>query len=222
MASYLYILCQALDIRALQAELYDGLDTIITEELSTAFGTFLDDASFQTAASQVKKAMRETLDATSTMDAADRMNKVAASSTTCLVDFFTGHNFAEAVTMGVALTCIPAFRAQVASRANNLLLKLRADYLSGAKGAAPASRYLNKTRTIYEYVRVTLGIRMHGSENASMFSNGLGVDDVTIGQNVSLIQEVRQLVYSTPRRLKPINHPGHSRWEDPSSSCRVV
>jgi phenylalanine ammonia-lyase len=39
---------------------------------------------------------------------------------------------------------------------------------------------------------------MHGSENNTMFANGLGVDDVTIGQNVSLIQEVRTFVSPTP------------------------
>lgn len=201
MATYLYILCQALDIRALQYELHEGLDTIITEELSTTFGTFLDDTGFQTIVSKVKEDMFETLDATTTMDAADRMIKVAASSTTCLVDFFTGYNFVEATSMGVALTSIPAFRAQVASRANTLLVQLRADYLSGAKGAAPASQYLNKTRPIYEYVRITLDIKMHGSENNDMFSNGLGVDEVSIGQNISFIQEVSQFVRSIPYLL---------------------
>jgi phenylalanine ammonia-lyase len=198
MATYLYILCQALDIRALQAELYDGLDTIITEELMTTFGTYLDNPGFQTISSQVKRTMRESLDLTSTMDATDRMNKVAASSTTCIVDFFAGPHFTGTASAGAALTSIPSFRSQVASKANDLLLRLRADYLSGAKGAAPASRYLNKTRPIYEYVRITLGIRMHGSENNTMFANGLGVDDVTIGQNVSLIQEVRTFVSPTP------------------------
>jgi phenylalanine ammonia-lyase len=198
MATYLYILCQALDIRALQAELYDGLDTIITEELMATFGTYLDNPGFQTISSQVKRTMRESLDLTSTMDATDRMNKVAASSTTCIVDFFAGPHFTGTTSAGAALTSIPFFRSQVASKANDLLLRLRADYLSGAKGAAPASRYLNKTRPIYEYVRITLGIRMHGSENNTMFANGLGVDDVTIGQNVSLIQEVRMFVSPTP------------------------
>ena len=197
MATYLYILCQALDIRALQAEFYEELDTIITKELLTAFGTFLDEATFRTISSEVKKIMRETFDTTSTMDAVDRMNKVAASSTNCIMDFFTRPDFAEAASMGPALSFIPAFRAQVASKAHTLLLQLRADYLSGAKGAAPASIYLNKTRPIYEYVRVNLGIRMHGSENNAMFANGLGVDDVTIGQNISLIQEVRVFVWFT-------------------------
>ncbi|KAI9441665.1 L-Aspartase-like protein [Lactarius indigo] len=83
----------------------------------------------------------------------------------------------------------PAFRASVASRATSLLVTLRKEYLSGARGQAPASKHLNKTRPIYEFVRKTLGIRMHGSENESVFSNGLGVEDVTVGQNVSLIHE---------------------------------
>lgn len=199
-ATYLYILCQALDIRALQAEFYDGLDAIITEELTVTFGTYLDNAGFQIISSEVKKAMRETFDATSTMDVADRMNKVAASSTTCIVDFFTGSKFSDTASVGTALTSITPFRTQVASKAKSLLLQLRDDYLSGAKGAAPAGRYLNRTRPIYEHVRITLGIRMHGSENNSMFANGLGVDDVTIGQNISLIQEVSLLyaLYSVP------------------------
>ncbi len=42
---------------------------------------------------------------------------------------------------------------------------------------------------MYEFVRVTLGIRMHGSENYHHFENGLGVEDVTVGENVSLIHE---------------------------------
>lgn len=128
------------------------------------------------------------------MDAEDRMNKVAASSTTCIVDFFTGPNFAPASSAGAALLSIPTFRSEVSARASALLVQLRADYLSGAKGPAPASRYLNKTAPIYNYVRVTLGVRMHGVENQSKFANGLGVDDVTIGQNISLIQEVRHKV----------------------------
>lgn len=194
MASYLYILCQALDIRALQSELYDGLDAIITEELTHFFGSTLADAGFRTLSHTVRKVMRETLDNTSTMDGPDRMVKVAASSTVTIVDFFTGPTFASSSPGGsadftAAFTAIPEFRSRVATRASTLLAELRTAYLSGAKGAAPASAFLHKTRPVYEYIRVTLGVRMHGSENNSKFANGLGEEDVTIGQNVSLIQE---------------------------------
>jgi len=189
MATYIYILCQAFDIRALQAELYEGLDTIVSEELNRSFSSVLAGNSLNTVTSKVQKIIRETFDATSTMDATDRMSKVAASSTTCILDFFTGPDFAADPSASTALTSIPSFRSQVASRGTALLFQLRTDYLSGAKGIAPASRYLNKTKPIYQFVRITLGVKMHGTENNSTFANGLGIDDVTIGQNISLIQE---------------------------------
>ncbi|KII91372.1 hypothetical protein PLICRDRAFT_696444 [Plicaturopsis crispa FD-325 SS-3] len=188
-ASYLYVLCQALDLRALQAEFNAGFAVIAAEELSRSFGAGLTDSKRVSLTRTVLKRMQETLESTSTMDAVDRMKKVAASSTTAILDFFTGPVFTDAASASAALTAIPIFRVQVAARATALLEGLRRDYLSGAKGAAPASGYLNKTRPVYEFVRLTLGVRMHGSENLSGFANGLGEDDVTIGQNVSLIHE---------------------------------
>jgi len=127
------------------------------------------------------------------MDAPEQMQKVAASSSTILLDLFTEPAFVDAALVGALLAEIPLFRSRVASRAASLLDDLRKNYLSGARGAAPASRYLNKTRPVYEFVRITLGIRMHGSENYSRFANGLGVEEVTVGENVSLIHEVNFL-----------------------------
>ena len=72
----------------------------------------------------------------------------------------------------------------------SLLEQLRRAYLSGERGAAPAAAYLGKTRPFYEFVRVELGVRMHGAENLDRFANGMGVDDVTIGQKISVINEV--------------------------------
>ena len=212
-SSYLYALCQgltlyfsysilshnlialALDLRSLQHEFYEGLIKIAFEEFSTAFGSILLENDAIPIKAKVASALHDTFDATSTMDAAERMQKVAASSTIPLLDFFTGPSFSNPSLLGPALTSIPTFRARVASRACFLLDDLRRDYLSGARGAAPASRYLNRTRPVYEFVRLTLGIRMHGSENYHRFVNGLGVEDVTIGQNVSLIHEVRLLYF---------------------------
>lgn len=210
-SSYLYAICQglilhlfvgilpyelitlALDLRSLQHEFHEGLRKIASEEFSTAFGSILSENDAIPIKAKVASALHDTFNATSTMDAADRMPKVAASSIIPLLEFFTSPSFSSSnpSLVGSALTSIPTFRDQVSSRAFSLFDELRRDYLSGARGAAPASRYLNRTRPVYEFVRLTLGIRMHGSENYHRFVNGLGVDDVTIGQNVSLIHEVR-------------------------------
>ena len=45
------------------------------------------------------------------------------------------------------------------------------------RGNAPAAQYLNKTQPVYEFRRVTLGIRMHGAENLKRFPNGHGRTD---------------------------------------------
>lgn len=185
-ASYIYLLCQAFDIRALQADFNRALASVVQEELSTHFGERLSTS----LCLNVIKSMLRTLDTTTTMDAAPRMTQVAGASVPILVDFFTTGPSVDTS----PLAAIPAFRASVASRATSLLVALRKEYLSGARGQAPASDYLGRTRPIYEFVRLTLGIRMHGSENESVFANGLGIEDVTIGQNVTLIHEVRDAI----------------------------
>lgn len=179
-----------MDLRALQKELITGINAIVSEELFTSFGSAISDSELQSVNIQICRAMQDTLESTGTMDAVDRMTKVAAASTTVLVDFLTGPAFSDAIVAGSALISIPVFRARVASRAATFFDELRRDYLSGRKGAAPASPYLNKTRPVYEFIRLTLGIKMHGSENYSRFASGLGTEEVTIGQNISLIHEV--------------------------------
>jgi phenylalanine ammonia-lyase len=167
-----------------------GLDNIVREELTHEFGSSLPHSDMISVVGKVCAAIRDTLDTTNTMDTVDRMQKVAASSTAVLLDFVTGPTFSEAIAPGSVLKCISAFGPQISYRVSALHDRLRGDYLSGQRGAAPASLYLTKTRPMYDYIRLTLGIRMHGSENYTRFVNGLGVEDVTIGQNISLIHEV--------------------------------
>ncbi|KAJ7686468.1 L-Aspartase-like protein [Mycena rosella] len=184
-ASYLYVLCQALDLRALQNELTDGLNKIATEEFALCFGSYLSQPELSAATSKVCFVLQDALNNTSTMDAAERMVKVAASSSNVLVDVFTSPSCLNPA----ALSTIPVFRSKVAARAESLLDGLRRAYLLGERGAAPASSYLSKTRPVYEFIRLTLGIKMHGVENYNSFVNGMGVDEDTVGQNVSLIHE---------------------------------
>ncbi|KNZ72834.1 Phenylalanine ammonia-lyase [Termitomyces sp. J132] len=188
-ASYLYILCQALDIRALQHEFTQGLEAIVDDEITGVFGEHLSPSQKAILTKKVLRVMTLTLDKTSTMDSSDRINAVVASTITTFVDFLSGAEFADAAFTTTLISLISLFRSQVASRALNLLDQLRRDYLSGHRGAAPASPFLSKTRGVYEFIRVDLRVRMHGCENYARFVNGLGVDDASIGQNISRIYE---------------------------------
>ncbi|KAI0317137.1 L-Aspartase-like protein [Amylostereum chailletii] len=184
-ATYLYLLCQALDIRALQIEFNKGLADIVRTETSTHFHAYFSAAgSDPSLNNKLITAMYDSLDNTTTMDVVPRMVKVASVSTPILIDAFTKANMDVCT-----LSSFTKFRDAVAARASALLAALRVEFLSGARGTSPASEYLKKTRPLYEFVRVRLGIRMHGAENQKLFANGLGVEDQTIGENVSLIYE---------------------------------
>ncbi|KAK7057113.1 phenylalanine ammonia-lyase [Favolaschia claudopus] len=183
-ASYLYVLCQALDIRAMYEEFVKSLCEIVHQELVASFGDVFRDTKTTNAVFNVMKA---SLERTSTMDAADQMREVASSTSSMLLGFFTGLELTTAQTP--ALSTISAFQAKIMLQGTNLLNKLRGEFLSGQRGPSPASAYLGKTRPVYDFIRLTLGIKMHGAENYNLFVNGLGVDDVTIGQNISIIYE---------------------------------
>lgn len=194
-SSYLYALCQALDLRALQSEFLEGMAAIAREELDSAFGPVLKGDDGVKTTRKVLKAMREVFDETSTMDVESRMEKVVASSSTILVDFLSSGastKLADPITTAPAsmITSIPTFRSKVASRCAHLLQSLRSSYLSGEKGPAPASPFLGRTKGVYEFVRVGLGIEMHGRENLTRFEGGLGAEEVSVGGNISRIYEV--------------------------------
>ncbi|KAJ7089725.1 phenylalanine ammonia-lyase [Mycena belliarum] len=191
-ASYLYMLCQAYDLRALQSDFRQGLANIVHEELRdhfAYFGSHVSSTEDLPLVTEIIAALNDVVDATTNMDALPRMVKVAGASTSLLVDFFMGPQMADVGISTAALSALPTFRAAVASRAAAKLAALREEYLLGGRGPAPASAWLGRTRPVYEFIRVTLGIRMHGAENLGLFREGLGVQDATVGQNVSLIHE---------------------------------
>lgn len=195
-ASYIYTLCQALDLRALQAELQAGIDSITRSQLSQFFDAYLSSDQLDQLFTLVSRAMDRTLETSSTMDAAPRMQKVAGAAITPIVEFASDH-----LELAPGLTKVAEFRTKVARECLPLIEELRRAYLNGERGDAPAARFLGRTRPVYEFVRVTLGVKMHGKENAAKFSKGLGVEDGSIGQNISLIYEVRLFPLTLNPRL---------------------
>lgn len=162
-----------------------GITKILNEELLTHFGAPI-------AYAKLFKAIVTTLDETTTMDCADRMKKVAEACTIPLVNHLLA---TPPLTSSVPI--IPTFRASLACRLSAFYNQLTRAFLNGARGPAPATKYLKKTRTVYEFVRIELKIKMHGKENFERFDHigidGLvgmpGGDDETIGQNITRIYE---------------------------------
>ncbi|KZT55158.1 phenylalanine ammonia-lyase, partial [Calocera cornea HHB12733] len=181
-ASYLYVLCQALDLRAQRAMFADTLRALVGQALSEHFAELgrggVAEKLFATAMAA--------LDSSSTLDAPERMERLAEACTAPLVNHLLAHGLLENVQQ------IPAFRIALSQRCLHAYTALRAQFLSpsGAhESRAPASAYLApKTRRMYEYVRLALGVGHHGRENWTEWADGYD-EEGTIGQGVSRIVE---------------------------------
>lgn len=175
----------ALDLRALQAEFSMGLTKILNDELIAHFGAPIIYA-------KLFGTIEAALDATTIMDCTDRMKNAAEACTAPLVN-----HLLATPPLSSSIPNIPAFRSSLACRMIAFYTQLTKAFLDGARGAAPASKYLKRTRTVYEFVRIKLKIKMHGKENFERFNHvgidelvGMpGGDDETIGQNITRIYE---------------------------------
>ncbi|KAG2159135.1 phenylalanine ammonia-lyase [Suillus bovinus] len=206
-ASQLLVICQAFDLRALNEELREALPGLLRSSLLDAFPSLTDTTTNASIVVALIPALTEALEHTTTLETKVRMYKVASA---CVVPLVTA--LSTSSVHGVELSALPVFIASVATGLVNKLTELRCAYLGvqpfavrGAspsaektevawRGPAPASKYLApRTRALYEFVRVTLGVRMHGAGNlrGDVFGmrEGLEGGDGTIGNGVSVICE---------------------------------
>lgn len=187
MASYIYILCQALDLRAMQMKFEIELNSIAAKHLFALFGPYLPPATLSSLLPELLRVLHQSLDSTTTMDAEARLTKVAGAAAVPLLDALAKH---PGNVPAEAYVSIQTFRQQVATEGLNHLESLRRQFLNGERGQAPASEYMGRTKAVYEFVRLKLGIQMHGKENLAQFADGLNETELTIGHNITLIYEV--------------------------------
>ncbi|GJJ08484.1 hypothetical protein Clacol_002702 [Clathrus columnatus] len=200
-ASCLYVLCQALDIRALQKQFKASIAVLLAEELRKHL---FSDSSVQDATTIVSSLSVEiipsvyaSLDSTTTMDAAQRLDVVASA---IIAPLFEGLSKRQ-IMSSISTESISALRKSFAERGITILNNLRRSYLSGeidssypvVNGShsfnprAPAAHLLGRTRPVYEFIRLDLKVPMHGLVNLEEFKSPDTLPNV--GQNVSYIYE---------------------------------
>lgn len=182
-ASYLYLLCQAVDLRALQKCHEEDVRLHVAELVKEHFRAIVDYKS-------VADAVWSAYETSANMDARPRAEKAARASTQPLVDAL--------LTNPESLSRLPSFQAALASAifdSNHALVHayLFDSQVPGSARYLPATPLLGRTRRMYEFIRRDLGIGMHGKDNFTDFENGLsqgmGGEDRTIGAEISVIYE---------------------------------
>jgi phenylalanine ammonia-lyase len=171
----------------MQIEFKAGLDDIVANLLESHFRGVVGHRRVDEILPNLIAQVNSAFDRTATMDAAARLHTVAGSICTPLLDALSGTATPSSVNV---LTAIQGFRENLGEQGLVLLQRLQREYLDGSRGRTPASRYMGRTKAMYEFVRVNLGIRMHGLENLNGFEGGMRSTE-SVGQNVTKIYEVR-------------------------------
>ncbi|EJD42197.1 phenylalanine ammonia-lyase [Auricularia subglabra TFB-10046 SS5] len=175
-ATYLYVLCQAIDIRALQEEFARETPILVSSLLSRHFGSadagLLREIQARISASLVK---------TTTQDVGDRMFNAAEGASILLYRHFPERAAAvQLFTRDLSAGLVDAYN------------KIRAAFISGARTSVTESYMAPKTRRLYTFIRNQLGIEMHGLVNYQGFiaqdgQGGLAFGERSIGESVSII-----------------------------------
>lgn len=195
------MLCQALDIRALQKEFKTSIAGLLTDVLRQhIFNNSPSDMpveSVSALSARILPSIYVSLDSTTTMDAPQRL---AATASAMLGPLFEELSKSQLLT-SVSTESISALRQSFTERGTSILNGLRKSYLYGqfdiphpvANGShsfnprARAAHLLGRTRPVYEFIRLDLNVPMHGLENLEQFQSS--ENHPNIGQNVSLIYE---------------------------------
>lgn len=136
----------------------------------------------------VDRAVFDTLDATSSLDADERMKSVGRATSGVVVDFFSS---ASDIISQPTILDISAATTELSTQMFARLNQLRKEYILGSRGAAPAASHLGRTKLMYEFIRTELKVPMHGRENLDLFADGYAaVGRRTVGYHVSVIFEV--------------------------------
>ncbi|KZV88969.1 phenylalanine ammonia-lyase [Exidia glandulosa HHB12029] len=175
-ATYIYVLCQAVDMRAMHDDFERSIPSTLASLLSTHFAADASSLS-DTFQRSIVQEMQNVLEHNSTQDAADRMAGAARSAALPLYN-----------TLPARAADVPKFVESLGAELLSTYERLREEYLEGKKTAAP---FLGGTRALYEFVRGELGVKIHGLSNLRGFV-GDGLDaygERGVGENVSVIYE---------------------------------
>ncbi|KAJ5384999.1 Phenylalanine ammonia-lyase [Penicillium concentricum] len=176
-AAHLYVLCQALDLRAMTLDFF-ATAKVALRDLYQELWCAGEIPDFDT----LWDAITESWDAHNDSDEIEtRCEKVAADSAHCAVDQIT---ISESSLSFDSLTLFPKWRARVASLLKKAHEKTRHQFLSNQS----TPHYLaTSTKEIYLWVRQTLHVPLHQGLGDHPGDSENAKDNKTIGTRVSVI-----------------------------------
>ncbi|PBP28946.1 phenylalanine ammonia-lyase [Diplocarpon rosae] len=181
-SAYLYCLCQALDIRAMDARFMETLRPGVRILTTRLLGEMIAEEQLADLHRTIWETIEGSLAATTCKDSTERFTLVANSTQHILVKHLT---HAPPTTNLLPLTIISTYTTDLALLLRETFLSNRVTYLANPD----AMPYLGRaSRRMYSFVRRDLGVPMHrGIVDHPNFGSGGGKERVNTGTRISSI-----------------------------------
>ncbi|GAA5981344.1 hypothetical protein JCM10908_004076 [Rhodotorula pacifica] len=172
LATHLYCVLQAVDLRAMEFEHTKEFEPLVTDLLKQHFGA-LATAELE---DKVRKSIYKRLQQNNSYDLEQRWHDTFSVATGAVVEGLAGNE--------VSLASLNAWKVACAEKAIALTRAVRDSFWAAPSSASPALKYLSpRTRVLYSFVREEVGVK---ARRGDVY---LGKQEVTIGTNVSRIYE---------------------------------
>lgn len=181
-ATYLYVLCQGLDIRVMNRGYLSAIVPAVTKITANIFGTALKDANtLDKLQSKLLKQYAKQFDLTTSLDSSSRFKTIAEAVQSTLTTALYAHN--SLPKQFDALSAIKRWTDEISVTLHDLFLQHQQAYFT----APDATSYLGAASSrMYSYVRKDLQVPFHkGLADRPTRDNKLK----TIGSNISIIHE---------------------------------
>ncbi|GAA5918439.1 hypothetical protein JCM1841_003967 [Sporobolomyces salmonicolor] len=184
LATHLYCVLQAIDLRAIEFEFKKLFDPTLVTSLKQHMGAFLStDAEVDSLATKVKKALNKRLEQTATYDLVPRWHDAFSSATGVVVEHLAASPAAAATGSANPLVALHEWKLSSAQTAIALTRQVREQFWTTPSSQAPALHYLGRTKALYSFVRDEVGVK---ARRGDVF---VGKPEATIGSSVSKIYE---------------------------------
>lgn len=181
--TYLYVLCQALDLRAMDILFLEAMEPKMREVTTNHFGGAIQDhAVLETLHSTLLAQTKKHLTQTTNLDSSTRFKTVASAVQPSLTSFLYNDSITISESFN-ALRAIKSWTTDFSLTLSTTFTNNRNTYFRNGT----ATPYLgNASRKMYTYVREELGVPFHkGLVDRPVKGNGLK----TLGGNISVVVE---------------------------------
>ncbi|KAM0793291.1 hypothetical protein ACM66B_000751 [Microbotryomycetes sp. NB124-2] len=176
LATHLYCVCQALDLRYLEFAFREKFNPAVANGIESTFGNFLSKDQLSTLSSKVTLAIWRRLEQTTSVDLEPRWTDAFAHVSSLIVDALTVSTSTEN-----PLPLISKWKSEAAAEAVALTRQVRDEFWTAK--TSPTAALLGKTKALYTFVRETVGVK---ARRGDVF---LGKQEQTVGLGVSKIYD---------------------------------